>query len=163
VTFAAADASNKNFYVSTGKEVVIAYSTAAATTLDGGIDNAVTAFTLISDAGFPSAPFIVLIGTEKILVGARTTTACSSCTRGYQGTTAAAHLTGVDILVVREVTITSTADPYGRTGDVAAESIAALTYRRFGPFPKEAWAQSNGQQWLEASHAEVLLAVITLP
>lgn len=64
------------------------------TTLNGSISNSVTSLTLTSATGAPTAPFRILIGTEIILVGARSGTACSSCTRGAEGTTAATHTNG---------------------------------------------------------------------
>ena len=64
------------------------------TTLDGAINDTDAALTLASATGAPSAPFRVRIENELILVGARTTTACSSLTRGAEGTTAASHATG---------------------------------------------------------------------
>jgi hypothetical protein len=57
---------------------------------------------LVSATGWPSAPFVAKLdaGTaaeEKILVGARSGTACSSLTRGYDGTTATSHSSGATV------------------------------------------------------------------
>lgn len=71
-----------------------------------------------------------------------------------------AHNTGV---TGHTVTITSAADPYGRTGDITAESIAAGEYRVYGPFPRIGWEQSDGKFYLEANDAEVKFGVIKLP
>ncbi len=65
-----------------------------ATTLNGTISDSVTSFTLTSATGAPTAPFDVIIGSEIIYVGARSGTACSSCTRGAEGTTAVGHTSG---------------------------------------------------------------------
>jgi hypothetical protein len=71
-----------------------------------------------------------------------------------------AHNTGVGAVTV---TITSVADPFGRTGDVTAYSMAAGEYAVFGPFKNLGWAQSNGQVYLEASSADVKFGVVAVP
>lgn len=83
---------------------------AVGTTLNGGVNNSDTSLTLTASTGWPDTsvgPFVATIdrvtstnpnGTEeKILVAARTGTACSSITRGYDGTSAASHASGVSI------------------------------------------------------------------
>lgn len=67
---------------------------AAATTLSAGIAAGDTSLSVASATGYPDAPFTILIGTEAILVGAVSTTTFSSLTRGFDGTTAAAHSSG---------------------------------------------------------------------
>ena len=96
LTMAAADVANKNRFVPTGKELVIAYNSNAAAT-------------------------------------------------------------------ARAVTINSSADQYGRTGDITADSIAAGAYHIYGPFPLDGWKQSGGYIHLEADNAEILFGVVTLP
>lgn len=61
--------------------------------------------------GFPSSgTFTVLIGSERILVGAGAgTTSWSSLTRGHQQTTAATHLAGAAVTLVPDL-ITTAAD-----------------------------------------------------
>jgi hypothetical protein len=66
----------------------------------------------------------------------------------------------------RHVTITSVADPYGRTGDIAADHVpaAAGSIRMYGPFPTLGWRQVGSQYiYLEADNAEVFFGVVTLP
>ena len=96
-----------------------------ATTLDGGIAYDDATLTLASATGAPAAPFRVRIEDELILVGARTTTACSSLTRGVEGTTAAGHLTGVAVThvltaagleTVRGVIVQDEGSPLATTG-----------------------------------------------
>lgn len=58
-----------------------------------------TSLTLASGTGYPTSNFVIKVdaGTaaeEKILVGSRSGTACSSLTRGYDGTTATSHSSG---------------------------------------------------------------------
>jgi hypothetical protein len=74
-------------------------NTAVVTTETGLTTGAGTSLTLASATGWPAAPFTAVVepGTanaEVILVGARTTTACSSITRGYDGTSAVTHASG---------------------------------------------------------------------
>lgn len=61
------------------------------------------------------------------------------------------------------ITITSIADPYGRSDDITAESIAAGDIRMFGPFDIVGWQQSDGNLYFEATNAAVEFAVISLP
>lgn len=61
------------------------------------------------------------------------------------------------------ITITSVADPFGRTGDVASEAIIAGAHRVFGPFFASGWRESDGNIYLQADDASVQFAVIPLP
>ncbi len=61
------------------------------------------------------------------------------------------------------VTITSVADPYGRTKDIATESIAAGAIHIFGPYALPGWQQADGSIYLEASNAAIKFGVIKLP
>lgn len=64
----------------------------------------------------------------------------------------------------RTVTLTSSADPNNRrTGDITTYSIGAGEIAVFGPFKKDGWVQSGNYMFIEAAHAEVKWAVITLP
>ena len=63
----------------------------------------------------------------------------------------------------RNVTITSVADEYGRTGNIA-QAVAANSIYTFGPFPKHGWTQAGTNYiYLEADHTDVDFAVIKLP
>ena len=79
-------------------------------------------------------------------------------------------LTGREVLIVhntgassRTYTITSTPDPYGRTGDITTQTIAAGAIHTVGPFGLAGWQQTTGHLFLQASHAEVKFGVIALP
>ena len=63
---------------------------AAITTTDG------TSITVVSEAGFPSVPFIISIDTECFLVSVVSGTTWT-VTRGYEGSTAATHTNGTAI------------------------------------------------------------------
>lgn len=62
----------------------------------------------------------------------------------------------------RTVTITSVADPVtGRTGNVAAQSLAVSEIRIFMVQPR-GWADSNGKINLSASNAAIKFGIINL-
>lgn len=71
-----------------------------------------------------------------------------------------AHNTGAS---ERNITITSSADAFGRTGDISSEAIAAGAIRIYGPLKVAGWIQSDGKVYLEADNAEVEFGVIKLP
>ncbi len=66
------------------------------TTLNGGITATATTITLTSVVGLPATGFI-LIDSETIQYGYISGNVLSNCFRGQNGTTAAAHLTGVSV------------------------------------------------------------------
>lgn len=79
-------------------------------------------------------------------------------------------LTGREVIVLhntgastRTYTITSVADPYGRTGHITTQNILAGAYMALGPIGLEGWKQTDGQLYLAVSHAEVKIGVYTLP
>ncbi len=79
-------------------------------------------------------------------------------------------LTGRELLLARNVgasphtiTITSVQDPFNRSGDITAESIAASEFRMYGPVDITGWQQPDGNLYFEADNAEVEFAVIRLP
>lgn len=71
-----------------------------------------------------------------------------------------AHNTGAS---ERSITITSSPDPYGRSGDIDSEAIAAGAISIYGPLKVAGWIQSDGKIYLEADNAEVEFGVIKLP
>ena len=78
--------------------------------------------------------------------------------------------TGDDLIVVHNTggapytfTVTSSADPYGRTKDISAYSIGAGEYAVFGPLELTGWVQSDGKVYCEANNALVKIGVIKLP
>lgn len=70
-----------------------------------------------------------------------------------------AHNTGASAYTI---TITSTVDYAGRTGDVSAYSLGAGEYAVFGPFDLDGWVQTDGKLYFEASNASVKFAVVDL-
>lgn len=79
-------------------------------------------------------------------------------------------LTGRELILVKNddaasqtYTINTVADPYGRTKDITANSIAAGAIHVVGPIGLIGWQQTDGNLYLEASDTDVKFAVITLP
>ena len=79
-------------------------------------------------------------------------------------------LSGDEVVLVRNddagaqtVTVTSTPDFLGRSGDIDAVSIPAGEYRVLQRFPVEGWQQNDGKLYLSASSANIFFAVIKLP
>jgi hypothetical protein len=74
------------------------YDTDVTTTLSGTITAGATSLSVASAAEFSSAdPFTILIGSEVMLVTAGQGTTTWTVTRGYGGTTAAAHTSGATV------------------------------------------------------------------
>lgn len=78
----------------------------------------------------------------------------------------AVDVIGGEILLIRNddaaaqgVTLTSVADPFGRTADLT-ESIPAGEYRAFGPVRLEGWRQADGKLYIDAGAATVYFAVL---
>ncbi len=69
------------------------------------------------------------------------------------------HNTGV---ASHTVTVTSVADPYGRTRDIAAFSVGAGVYAVYGPMRLTGWKQADGKIYVEADSAEVKFGVVAL-
>lgn len=97
--------------------------------------------------------------------GTAITWTAADATNGNQFT-----LTGKQLVLVynsdtsaHSVTVTSSADEYGRSGDITAESVAAGAYKMFGPFKLPGWVQTDGNLYLSADSATISFAVITLP
>jgi hypothetical protein len=69
------------------------------TTLNGGITATATTITLTSTAGLPATGFLYIDGVvkETIQYGYISGNVLNNCFRGQNGTTAAAHLTGVSV------------------------------------------------------------------
>lgn len=69
-------------------------NTAVETYITTGINASVTTLTVNSASGYPIAPFTIRCESEIILVGVKTGNVFSSCTRGFDNTTAVSHLVG---------------------------------------------------------------------
>ncbi len=60
------------------------------------------------------------------------------------------------------VTITSTPDDKGRTGDAGPVTLAAGEIRVFGLLPMLGWQQTDGTVYLQASNAAVKFSIFQL-
>ncbi len=81
------------------------------------------------------------------------------------------RMTGREILLarntstttVRNVTVISVADPFGRTGNRGrALAVGELAYV-FGPGPLDGWQQSDGNLHVNADSADVQFYLVRLP
>ena len=80
-------------------------------------------------------------------------------------------LTGKELIIARNVdatnpytvTINSVADPYGRTLDITADSLAAGVAHIYGPFGMTGWRQADGMLYFEGNNLKIEFAVVTLP
>jgi len=77
--------------------------------------------------------------------------------------------TGRDVVILhntgastRTYTITSIADPYGRTGDITTQNILTGVYMAIGPLSVDGWRQTDGQYYITVSHAEVKIGIYVL-
>lgn len=75
-------------------------------------------------------------------------------------------LTTNDIVVIHNTggssytyTVTSIADPYGRTGNITTQSIAAGAIHLLGPLSLEGWRQTDGKLYLDASNVAVKFGI----
>ena len=66
-------------------------------TLSGSIDNAVTTIVVADGSGFPTAAQAIVIDSERIRCTSRSSNTFSGCTRGFDGSSAAAHTSGVSV------------------------------------------------------------------
>lgn len=80
-------------------------------------------------------------------------------------------LTGRELLIAHNtgaspytITITSAADPFGRTKDITAESIAAGDIRVYGCGQALlGWLQTDGKLHFQASNAAVKFGILRVP
>ena len=93
-----------------------AFSDTAYTTLNGGINNSVTAITVVSTTGFPTAGQI-RIQSEVITYTGTTPTTFTGCTRGARGSANAAHSTGVAVTKIQSPAANTAVPMYMNTTD----------------------------------------------
>lgn len=61
------------------------------------------------------------------------------------------------------ITVTSSADSMGRSGDITTYSLAAGAIVALGPFQTDGWRQTDGNLYAVASHIDVKFSVLYLP
>lgn len=69
----------------------------AQSTLAQAITATATSFNVVDGSSFPTDNFLLSVDDEIMLVGARSGNTFSSVTRGHEGTTAAAHVSGTAV------------------------------------------------------------------
>ncbi len=101
---------------------------AADTSLNGGITAAATTLTVVSSTGYPTVPFNIQIESEIVRVAAASGNDFTSLTRGYDGTTAAVHNSGVSVqhVVVAEDMTTAFHDNVDGEIDAVTAKTAAV-------------------------------------
>ncbi len=142
-----------------------------ATILNGSIDNSQTTLTLTSATGAPAAPFRIIIDSEIILVGARTTTACSACVRGADGTAAASHADLAPVTHVLTAAGLSAAADYGvcqgrltltTAVPVTTADVTAATTLYFTPFRGNLIGLFDGTVWKTYAFTEQSITLASL-
>ncbi len=106
----------------------------AYSTLNGGINATATSLTVASGASFPNSPGILKIDSEQIFYTSKSSNTLLGLVRGYNGTTAASHLTGAAVgsstILVTDVANGATKDDFvtfsGATGPVGGITAAEL-------------------------------------
>lgn len=79
--------------------------------------------------------------------------------------------TGREILLAKNthasaaqtVTVTSQNDPFGRSGNITADSIAAGALHVYQLFPLSGWADSSGYISVDSSTTDIQFAVLRIP
>jgi hypothetical protein len=106
----------------------------AYSTLNGGITATDTSLTLVSGTSFPNSPGILKIDSEQIFYTSKSSNTLLGLVRGYNGTTAASHLTGAAVgsstILVTDVSNGVTKDDFvtfsGATGPVGGITATEL-------------------------------------
>lgn len=95
------------------------------TTLNGAITNSATSVTVLDASAWPMTfPHVLQIGTEQILMTARSGNVLT-VTRGYNSTTAVAHVTASPVIIFGGQAWDSPADPDPQPGNVSVFGIPA--------------------------------------
>lgn len=82
--------------------MAIQHANLPVTTLNGAINASVTTITLTSATLFPATgQFVIIIDSERILVGGVSGNNLTSCTRGFENTTAASHSNGASVAAIQ--------------------------------------------------------------
>lgn len=127
-------------------------SVATETTLATGITSASTSLTLANPSGYPVVgPFTIRVSDEAILVGTNTGGVLTDLTRGFDGTFAVAHSTGV---IVNHVAVGDDFDnrwldtrldrPFLTYDDEFGSSSLDASWSQVTPTGTTVWTQGNG-------------------
>ena len=109
-----------------------------------------TTLTVSSGTAFTRVyPYVITIGSEKILVNTATGTTLSDCIRGYGGTTAAAHTSG-DTITSTMLVVSDASN-----GADAGDFVTFFNATAFGPYT--AAALNTGHQIVSADNAYIVI------
>lgn len=127
---------------------LFSYANRVTTTLNGAINNSVDSLTLASGTGFPTSNFVIRIDSELILVGTRSGTGCSGCTRGYESSGAASHADGASVFnPLSAAMLEGLGAAIHRTAAYASRPSAATEGRLFLPSDAYAMERDTGSAW----------------
>ena len=143
-----------------------AFQDTAYTTLNGGINNAVTTITVVSTAGFLTAGEI-RIANEIITYTGVTPTTFTGCTRGARGSANVAHSTGVAVTKIQAPAANTAVPMYMNTTDfsntvtlvdqykltVAKSGLYNLQWS--GQFNNTDTSEHDGSVWLRIDGVDV--------
>jgi hypothetical protein len=143
-----------------------AFQDTAYTTLNGGINNAVTTITVVSTAGFLTAGEI-RIENEVITYTGVTPTTFTGCTRGARGSANVAHSTGVAVTKIQAPAANTAVPMYMNTTDfsntvtlvdqykltVAKSGLYNLQWS--GQFNNTDTSEHDGSVWLRIDGVDV--------
>jgi len=143
-----------------------AFQDTAYTTLNGGINNAVTTITVVSTAGFLTAGEI-RIANEVITYTGVTPTTFTGCTRGARGSANVAHSTGVAVTKIQAPAANTAVPMYMNTTDfsntvtlvdqykltVAKSGLYNLQWS--GQFNNTDTSEHDGSVWLRIDGVDV--------
>jgi hypothetical protein len=143
-----------------------AFQDTAYTTLNGGINNAVTTITVVSTAGFLTAGEI-RIANEVITYTGVTPTTFTGCTRGARGSANVAHSTGVAVTKIQAPAVNTAVPMYMNTTDfsntvtlvdqykltVAKSGLYNLQWS--GQFNNTDTSEHDGSVWLRIDGVDV--------
>ena len=106
------------FWIAAGLAAIYVYdNTSSSTLLNGGINDSVTTVTVDSTTGFESVGTIT-IGTENISYTGKTATTFTTCSRGADSTSAAAHSDDASVTrATKWYDITRSSGAYSATAD----------------------------------------------
>lgn len=126
-------------------------SEAVETTFTSGITVASTACTLTNNSGWPDPPFAFRVEDEAILCTESTGNTLKGLTRGYDGTSASAHSTSVDVYHVavgddydyqwRDPIVNR---PRGDYDDEFSDDSKAAAWTEVTPTGTATWTESKG-------------------
>lgn len=129
---------------------------AVETTLNGGITDSATSLVVNDATGYPAVPFTIYVDSEVILVEGKSGVTFSSLTRGYDGTSQAAHSDGA---TVEHKVIAKDFDDRPELSEIVSVPTGVLTMYVDSATPPSGWLICDGSAVSRTTYAD-LFAVI---